>query len=130
MKRDLRKSSSRVLILSLLAERPMYGYQITKELKRRSKGYFAFKEGTLYPALHRMEKDGLLRSEWQVVEKGPSRKYYHLTEEGKKVLADSSREWATFSRRLLNILGEQDREPNFTPRLGRQCVFRHSSPPS
>ena len=110
MKRDLRKSSSRVLILSLLAERPMYGYQIAKELRQRSKGYFAFKEGTLYPALHRMEKDGLLRGDWQVVEKGPSRKYYHLTEEGKKVLADSSREWTTFSRRLLNILGEQDRE--------------------
>lgn len=106
MERDLRKSSSRVLILSLLAEKPMYGYQIAKELKWRSNGYFAFKEGTLYPTLHRMEKDGLLRSEWQVVEKGPSRKYYHLTEEGKKALADSSREWATFSRRLLKILGE------------------------
>ena len=111
MERDFRKRSTKVLILNVLAERPMYGYQIAKELKRRSQGYFAFKEGTLYPALHRMEKDGLLRSEWQVVEKGPSRKYYHLTKEGRKALADSAREWTTFSQRLLSILGEQETEP-------------------
>ena len=111
MKRDFRKGSTTVLILNMLAERPMYGYQISKELKRRSNGYFTFKEGTLYPALHRMEKGGLLRSEWQVVEKGPSRKYYHITEEGRRVLADSAQEWATFSQRLLSILGEQGTEP-------------------
>jgi PadR family transcriptional regulator PadR len=111
MERDLRKGSTRVLILNVLVEKPMYGYQISKELKRRSDGYFSFKEGTLYPALHRMEKNGLLRSEWQVVEKGPSRKYYYITEEGRKVLADSAREWTTFSRQLLGILGERGTEP-------------------
>jgi PadR family transcriptional regulator PadR len=52
-----------------------------------------------------------LRSEWQVVEKGPSRKYYHLTEEGRKVLADSTKEWTAFSRRLLSILGEHSTDP-------------------
>ena len=111
MERDLRKGSTTVLILNVLVEKPMYGYQIAKELKRRSDGYFSFKEGTLYPALHRMEKDGLLRSEWQVVEKGPSRKYYSITEEGRKVLADSAREWTTFSQQLLGILGERGTEP-------------------
>jgi len=111
MERDLRKGSSKVLILNMLSEGPMYGYQIAKELKRRSDGYFSFKEGTLYPALHRLEKDGLLRSEWQIVEKGPSRKYYHLTEEGRKVLADSTKEWTAFSRRLLSILGEHSTDP-------------------
>jgi PadR family transcriptional regulator PadR len=111
MERDLRRGSARVLILAMLAEKPMYGYQIAKELKRRSKGYFAFKEGTLYPALHAMEREGLLSSEWQVVDKGPSRKYYHLKEDGRKVLADSTEEWTTFSRRLLSILGEGRTEP-------------------
>ena len=111
MERDFRKGSTKVLILNVLAERPMYGYQIAKELKRRSQGYFAFKEGTLYPALHGMEKEGLLTSEWQVVEKGPSRKYYHITEEGKRMLSDSAKEWTTFSRRMLSILGEQKTEP-------------------
>jgi len=111
MEKDLRRGSARVLILAMLAEKPMYGYQIAKELKRRSKGYFAFKEGTLYPALHGLEKDGLLQSEWEVVDKGPSRKYYHLTDDGRKALADSTEEWTTFSQRLLSILGEQHTEP-------------------
>jgi PadR family transcriptional regulator PadR len=110
-RKDLRKGGARVLILAMLAERPMYGYQIAKELKRRSKGYFDFKEGTLYPALHALERQGLLGSEWQVVDKGPSRKYYHLKEDGRKVLADSTKEWATFSSRLLSILQEKRTEP-------------------
>jgi PadR family transcriptional regulator PadR len=111
MEKDLRKGSARVLILAMLAERPMYGYQIAKELKGRSKGYFAFKEGTLYPALHGLEKEGLLTSQWEVVDKGPSRKYYRLTDAGRKALTDSAEEWTTFSQRLLSILGEQHTEP-------------------
>lgn len=111
MEKDLRKGSARVLILAMLAEKPMYGYQIAKELKRRSKGYFAFKEGTLYPALHGLEKEGLLTSEWEVMHKGPSRKYYRLTQEGRKALAAGTKEWATFSRRLLSILDRQHGEP-------------------
>jgi hypothetical protein len=55
---QLRKGSTPALILTLLEEKPMYGYQIARELKRRSEGYFEMKEGLLYPALHRMERDG------------------------------------------------------------------------
>jgi PadR family transcriptional regulator PadR len=102
---DLRKGSVKALILSLLQEQPMYGYQLSKELQRRSKGYFEFKEGTLYPALHRMEQQGLLRGEWQVVNEGPSRKVYHLTDKGLEELARSQTEWATFADRLLAVLG-------------------------
>ncbi len=104
---DLRKGSTQVLVLSLLAEEPMYGYRLAKELERRSGGYFDFKEGTLYPLLHRLEKEGLIRGEWQVVERGPSRKYYQITEEGRKALEESAREWTTFSERLLEILGQK-----------------------
>ncbi len=113
MMTDLRRGSIKVLVLSLLAEEAMYGYQIAKELERRSEGYFGFKEGTLYPLLHRLEKEGLVRGEWQVVEKGPSRKYYSVTPEGRKVLERSAAEWATFSQRLLKILG-QETEPAST----------------
>jgi PadR family transcriptional regulator PadR len=102
---DLRKGSVKALILSLLQEQPMYGYQLSKELQRRSKGYFEFKEGTLYPALHRMEQQGLLRGEWQVVNEGHSRKVYHLTDKGHEELARSQSEWATFADRLLAVLG-------------------------
>lgn len=110
LERDLRKGSVRALILSLLQERPMYGYQLSKEVQRRSKGYFEFKEGTLYPALHRMEKEGLVRGEWQVVEEGPSRKYYHLTDEGRRELARLQRDWTAFANRLLALLGQSGSE--------------------
>jgi PadR family transcriptional regulator PadR len=105
MDSDLRRGSVQALILSLLQEGPMYGYQLSKELQRRSMGYFEFKEGTLYPALHRMEKQGLLRGEWQVVDEGPSRKFYHLTADGLRELARSRKDWATFTDRLLAVLG-------------------------
>ena len=102
---DLRKGSVQVLILGLLQEEPMYGYQLSKELRKRSRGYFEFKEGTLYPALHRLERQGLARGKWQVVEEGPSRKYYHLTDKGREELAHSRNEWVTFAERLLSVLG-------------------------
>lgn len=103
-KLDMRKGSTTVLILSLLAEEPMYGYQITKELAARSGGVFEFKEGTLYPALHRMEKDGLLTSYWQVIEEGPSRKYYVISDSGSDALARKSKDWREFARALLRVL--------------------------
>ncbi|MBC7250352.1 MAG: helix-turn-helix transcriptional regulator [Anaerolineae bacterium] len=101
---DMRKGSTTVLVLTLLAERPMYGYQLVKELERRSEGYFNLKEGTLYPALHRLEKEGLVRSEWRVTDQGPARKYYHLTEKGRRALDKSVEEWGTFARKLLTVL--------------------------
>jgi PadR family transcriptional regulator PadR len=113
MMTDLRRGSIKVLVLSLLAEEAMYGYQIAKELEQRSEGYFDFKEGTLYPLLHRMENEGLVRGKWQVVEKGPLRKYYSITQEGRRVLEKSAAEWTTFSQRLLKILG-QETEPAST----------------
>lgn len=103
-KLDMRTGSTAVMILRLLVEKPMYGYQIVKELQTRSDGYFDLEQGTLYPALHRLEKDGLVRSEWQVVEDGPSRKYYHITEEGQAELEKSARKWSDFSRHLLKLL--------------------------
>jgi PadR family transcriptional regulator PadR len=108
---DLRRGSVQALILGLLHERPMYGYQLSKELQRRSQGYFEFREGTLYPALHRMEREGLVRGEWQVVEEGPSRKYYSLTDKGRAELLRSQSEWTTFAERLLSVLGRSNGEP-------------------
>ena len=93
------------MILRLLADQPMYGYQVVKELQARSDGYFELEQGTLYPALHRLERDGLVRSEWQVVEDGPSRKYYHITDAGQTSLQDGISQWRDFSRNLLKVLG-------------------------
>ena len=60
-RRELLKGSTDTLLLSLLAEESMYGYKLVKEMDKRSSGYFQFKEGTLYPALHRLERDGMIQ---------------------------------------------------------------------
>ena len=103
-KLDMRTGSTAVMVLRLLSEKPMYGYQIVKELQTRSEGYFELEQGTLYPALHRLEKDNLVESRWEVVEEGPSRKYYHITDTGREELAKSARKWTDFSRHLLKLL--------------------------
>lgn len=103
-KLDLRTGSTAVMVLRLLADRPMYGYQIVKELQTRSEGYFDLEQGTLYPTLHRLEKDGLVSSKWEVVEEGPSRKYYYITSEGRDELEKSVQQWTDFSRHLLKLL--------------------------
>jgi PadR family transcriptional regulator PadR len=82
----------------------MYGYQIVKELQARSEGYFELEQGTLYPALHRLEKDGLVESNWEVVEDGPSRKYYYITDKGYVELNKSAQQWTDFSKNLLKLL--------------------------
>jgi PadR family transcriptional regulator PadR len=74
----------------------MYGYQILKELEHRSQGYFRFKEGTLYPALHRLEKAGLVSGQWQTLESGRQRRYYRLTPKGLRSLSTKRHQWRDF----------------------------------
>jgi len=93
---DLVNGNIDSLLLCLLYQQPMYGYQIIKELEERSRGYFKFKEGTLYPALHRLEKSGLLEGRWQATTIGRQRRYYHITEKGHKILAKRRVQWLDF----------------------------------
>ena len=90
------KGSIDSLLLCLIGQQPMYGYQIIKELKERSQGYFQFKEGTLYPALHRLERVGLIRGKWQTLPSGQQRKYYHITDKGLLSLVDKRSQWQDF----------------------------------
>lgn len=101
---QMRKGSTEILILSLLADRSMYGYQISQELEQRSGGYFEVKEGLLYPTLHRMQQAGLLHSHWQEADTARRRKYYTLTAKGREVLVQQSGEWQEFMARLQAIL--------------------------
>ena len=113
---QMRKGSTEALILSLLAERPMYGYLLAQELERRSEGYFDMQEGLLYPALHRMEKDGLLTGEWRTVAGARRRKYYLITDRGREVLDALVAEWATFTEKLMRLIGGPgDGEPQAIP---------------
>ena len=87
-KLDMRTGSTAVMVLRLLAEKPMYGYQIVKELQARSEGYFNIEQGTLYPALHRMQRRGWIEAEWGLSETKRKAKYYRLTRSGRKHLQD------------------------------------------
>jgi PadR family transcriptional regulator, regulatory protein PadR len=95
-----------VLILGLLSERAMYGYEILQEAERRSDHTFQLKEGTLYPALHQMERSGLLKATWRESEAGRPRKYYSLTAKGRRQAESKRQQWAGISAAMRAILGD------------------------
>jgi PadR family transcriptional regulator, regulatory protein PadR len=101
---QLRKGSTPLLILSILATNKMYGYQIMRELEQRSEGYFSMTAALLYPALHQLELDGLLKSEWQEGQGKRKRKYYSITQKGRKALTNSKAEWKAFISKLQKTL--------------------------
>ena len=104
--RELLKGSTDHLLLSLIRQEPTYGYQLIKEIGKRSGGYFEFKEGTLYTALHRLEKDGLIEGKWERIPNGQERRYYYLTQMGSRVLNEKKDEWRGFSA-AVNLVTEQ-----------------------
>jgi len=110
-KRDLLKGSSNSLLLCLLEQQPMYGYQIAKELETRSQGYFKFKEGTLYPALHRLENAGLITGKWQMLPNGRQRRYYYITAKGLSKLALEKTQWQDFLNAVKLIIQPSPTSP-------------------
>ena len=102
--RELLKGNTDSLLLSLINFQPMYGYQIIKELEKRSNGYFQFKEGTLYPALHRLEKAGLIQGKWQRLPSGQERRYYYITLKGQKTLSERLTIWQDFATAVALIM--------------------------
>ena len=94
-----------VLILALLNERAMYGYEIVQEAERRSAQQFLMKEGTVYPALHQMERAALLKSAWRESDNGRARKYYSLTAKGRRQAQSKRRQWESISAAMRAILG-------------------------
>ena len=103
-KRELIKGNPSSLLLCLIEQQPMYGYQLIKELESRSQGYFKFKEGTLYPALHRLEKAGLISGQWQVLPSGRPRRYYNITTRGETRTATERVQWQDFIKAMRLII--------------------------
>jgi PadR family transcriptional regulator PadR len=93
------------LILQALAQAPSHGYRIAQQIKERSQGVLDFKEGTLYPALHKLQNEGLVDS-YEEAEKGRPRRYYRITKSGRAVLAKDRSEWRDLSRAVTMMLGE------------------------
>ncbi|MBR0459011.1 MAG: helix-turn-helix transcriptional regulator [Victivallales bacterium] len=97
--KELMRGTVEVVILRLLSEHDLYGYEMIKLVNERSNGYFEWREGSLYPCLHKLEGDGMVRS---YMREGPgkARRYYTLTEEGRKVAVER----ATFTREFCAAL--------------------------
>ena len=101
--RSLVSGSMGMLILRLLSEKDMYGYEMIDTLKKRSENVFELKAGTLYPLLHGMEEKKFLNSyEQEVLRK--VRKYYQITPEGRKHLEQKKEEWKEYSKAVGNVL--------------------------
>lgn len=99
------KGALPTLILEALLREPTHGYRIAQRIKQRSNGVLDFKEGTLYPALHKLESDGLVES-YEEIEKGRTRRYYRITKAGRQALLKDRAEWRALSRAVTMILGE------------------------
>lgn len=102
--KSLISGSTSMLILTLLEEKDMYGYEIIETLKSRSRNVFELKAGTLYPLLHGMEAKGYAEAYEQEV-LGKTRKYYRLTKEGKRYLKTKKEEWEEYSKAVAGVLG-------------------------
>ena len=99
------KGTLPTLILEALQQEESHGYRIAQRIKERSKGVLDFKEGTLYPALHKLENEGLAES-FDGVEKGRERRYYRITKSGRAALEKDRAEWLLLSRAVTRILRE------------------------
>lgn len=102
--RERLKGNLDLLILGVLARRPAHGYDVIVSLRQSSDGVFDLPEGTVYPALHRLERSGLLRSEWTATS-GRRRRIYALTAAGRAALAAEHREWRRFAAAVGLVLG-------------------------
>ena len=106
IRKELLKGSTSIMILKIISKGDAYGYQITQELFNGSSEVFKLNEGTLYPILHTMEKDGLIKSYSKISEQGRLRKYYSITALGKVTLVAQVEEWKIFSSAVNSILKE------------------------
>ncbi len=102
---QLLKGTTPLLVLTVLREGELYGYEIAQRIRERSGGAFAPSEGSLYPALHSLEGEGALQATWRESDKGPRRRYYRITPKGRGLLAEHEREWASFATGVGQALG-------------------------
>jgi PadR family transcriptional regulator PadR len=94
-----------LLLLGLLANREMYGYELLAELRKRSEAVIDLPEGTVYPALRRLEREGLIGGRWVDIAGGPRRRYYALTPRGQRALAEGRSAWRRFAAAADVMLG-------------------------
>lgn len=108
--KSLVSGSTTMLLLKLLAEKDMYGYEMIDTLRKRSENVFELKAGTLYPLLHNLEQKKLL-TVYERESGGKVRKYYSITKEGRKLLEQKKQEWDAYSQAVANVLNQRSGNP-------------------
>lgn len=103
--KSLLTGSTTMLILKLLEEADMYGYQMIEELNQKSKNVFELKAGTLYPLLHTLEQKELVTSYEKTASNARVRKYYSLTKKGRNYLHEKKEEWRVYASAVNDVLG-------------------------
>lgn len=98
------KTDNEALILGVLAERSLHGYEISKQIKLRSKDALSLPENKLYPALHKLEEQGLISAEWVPQHGKPDRKVYSITPEGTKELQNHRSAWQKFVSNINSVM--------------------------
>ena len=111
-----RRGTLELCVLTLVSQKPYYGYEMVTYLSKWEQ--LAAPEGTLYPLLHRLQKDGYVGVEWQESVSGPPRKYYHLTETGEGILFAMSSEWIELSRAIEQLQESEQAQSENAPKPG------------
>jgi len=101
---DRTRGTIATIVLKLLTKKAMYGYEMIQTVNERSNGYFAWREGSLYPCLHRLEAEGLVASEMRLAENGKPRRYYRLTPAGEARCATEVADVQAFCGALAAVL--------------------------
>src|ERR1700676_4716784 len=104
VKTDVLQGTLVLLVLKTLARGGMHGYGITLHIQRVSRGVLRIEEGSLYPALHRMEQEGWISAEWGVSENNRRARYYRLTANGRKQLAEEEKDWQKLTEAVSCVL--------------------------
>jgi len=102
--KELKRGTLEMILLRLISERQMYGYELASTLEKKGGSLFRIKEGTLYPILYRLEKAGYIESRWETLERGVPRKYYRLTEAGTNYMQARLAEWKEFIAAIDRLL--------------------------
>lgn len=106
--KDLVGASTALLVLTVLAREASYGYRIIRSINEEADGLFTWQEGTVYPVLHKLEKDGLVRTQWQQADTGRRRKYYYITAKGRDSLGAGKEQWDAFHGLVTRMTEQTD----------------------
>ena len=107
--RELKRGTLEMILLKLLSEHRMYGYELITTLEKRGGAPFQLKEGTIYPVLYRLENAALIESTWEALERGVPRKYYQLTQAGLDRLTELISDWSEFSTAVSRIISTESK---------------------